>query len=54
MTDGDTASDYIYFASPYATVRVPSRWNAIADPKQYEAFTPLKPLEREVRLDNLE
>ena len=36
--EANPASDYIYFASPYAIVRVPARWDAIQDPAQYEAF----------------
>ena len=32
---------YIYFASPYATVRVPANWKAALDPRQYEGFTAL-------------
>ena len=49
-----TTSDYIYFASPYANVRVAARWDAMKDTTQYEAFTPLKPSEREIRIENLQ
>jgi len=39
----DDGVEYIYFPWPYATMRVRADWNAILDPHQYEAFTPLKP-----------
>lgn len=53
VTDSDNQEEYIYFASPYATVRVPARWDAVMDAAKYEAFTPLKPRCREVQLQNL-
>ncbi|WP_147274313.1 hypothetical protein [Bremerella cremea] len=34
--------EYIYFATPYPLIRVPANWDAIFDPKQYEAWTCLK------------
>lgn len=38
--DGETAG-YLYFGNPYPSVRVPARYEAVIDPEQYEAFTPL-------------
>jgi hypothetical protein len=35
-------TQYIYFADPYARLRVPATWEAVTDPQQYEAFTPLQ------------
>lgn len=35
--------DWFYFPRPYAVVRVQANWSSIQDPKQYEAFTCLKP-----------
>jgi hypothetical protein len=37
----DGGTDYIYFAEPYAIVRVRAQWDAVLDPEQWEAFTPL-------------
>lgn len=37
----DESDDAIYFARPYATVRVAADWQAIQDLARYEAFTPL-------------
>lgn len=39
----DCGVDFIAFATPYAVVRVPAGWQAVMDPTQWEAFTPLKP-----------
>lgn len=47
-------SEYVYFTSPYATVRVPARWDAVHDATQYEAFTPLSASSQDVELQNLE
>ncbi len=33
--------DYVYFASPYPTLRVRADWASIQDARKYEAFTPL-------------
>lgn len=37
----EAGSEYIYFATPYPTVRVPANWESIIDPTRYEAYTPL-------------
>lgn len=34
---------YLYIATPYASLRVPARYESLLDPEQYEAFTPLAP-----------
>ncbi len=34
-------ADYLYFASPYPTLRVRADWASIRDARQYQAFTPL-------------
>lgn len=41
VREGD--ADYIYFANPYALVRVRAAWDAFLDPAQWEAYTPLQP-----------
>lgn len=33
--------EYLVFTSPFPTLRVPRRLDAVLDPEQYEAFTPL-------------
>lgn len=38
----DNGQDYIYFATPYPLIRVPAKWDAVLDPKQYEAWTCLQ------------
>lgn len=35
--------EYLYLATPYASLRVPARYEGLLDPEQYEAFTPLAP-----------
>ena len=35
--------DYVYFGNPYPLVRVAAEATALADPRQYEAFTCLAP-----------
>lgn len=39
----DNDTEYVYFANPYPTIRVPARWDAIMDPAAYEGFTCLAP-----------
>jgi len=39
----DGEAEYIAFATPYPLVRVAATWEAVNDPSQWEAFTPLKP-----------
>ena len=39
--DGD--AEYLLFATPFATVRVPAHWKAVLDPGAYETFTCLAP-----------
>jgi hypothetical protein len=38
---GSGDQEYIYLASPYPSLRVPARWEAVIDPEQYEGLTPL-------------
>lgn len=38
--EGD--AEFIYFATPYPTLRVRARWEEVLDPSRYEAFTPLR------------
>lgn len=38
----DDGKEYIYFATPYPVLRVPAQWDAVLDPKQYEAWTCLE------------
>ncbi|HXG61546.1 MAG TPA: hypothetical protein VNO22_09235 [Planctomycetota bacterium] len=35
-------TDFVYFATPYPTLRVRARWEDVLDPSRYEAFTPLR------------
>jgi hypothetical protein len=42
----DRGVDYVYFATPSATVRVPAKFEQIPDFSSYEAFTCLQPGER--------
>lgn len=35
----DGGQDWLYFGNPYPTVRVPANYNAILEPKSYEAYT---------------
>ncbi len=34
---------YLYIATPFASLRVPAKYESLLDPEQYEAFTPLAP-----------
>jgi len=35
----DGGEDYVYYAEPFPLTRVPARLSALADPRQYQAFT---------------
>ncbi|MGE0375808.1 MAG: hypothetical protein AB7Q45_10385 [Planctomycetaceae bacterium] len=50
----DSGTEYIYFAEPYAMVRVPATWEAVIDSAQYEAFTPFKAEANRASADDLD
>ena len=50
----EDGKEYICFADPYAVTRVQASWDAVIDPNQYEAFTPLSEKSLEAIPENLD